>query len=346
MITTRRESSVTQQQIADRLGISRQLVTHALNGTRHSRISEETREEIRRVARELNYRPRSLTTHNIGYLLPTDGAYLEAEHTFTLKVEHHARKASYRLITYGVCEESQLDNLAETFNAKTVDGVISSRWYDGKIQQFLPADVPLVLVTDEYGIAPEVDVVTSDARATLAAMTTHLLNMGHRRIGLAGSAVDTVKQHRDIIEGATQALGDWGLPSQQLVLLRGEAHEIYDGLRRLAQQALLPTAWIGTSSTYTTALATGLYTMGLRIPEDVSVMSFIDSPSFVCFPAPLAATTAFGDEVAERALWRLVQKIEGDMTPARHECVAAQILERSSVAVPPRLEIQGKDGVK
>lgn len=328
---------ITQQEIAEKAGVSRALVTHALNGTRHSRISEETRRTIQRVARELNYRPRSLTTHNIGYLLPIDNAYLEAEHTFSLQVERAARLAGYRLITFGVQDESELDSLPETFNAKTVDGVIAPRWYDGKIRHALPPEVPLLVVADDDHIAPEVDVVSTDARATIRAMTQYLLDYGHERIGVVLSASDEVKQHRDIVQGGLDALRDNRLSDDHLVFTRGVVEGVVASMKEVLAGPEVPTAWIAASSTYATAVFLGLYARGYQIPQNVSMMSFFDSPSFQAFPVPLTATTAFGVEVAEKAMERLVAKIEREAGAPLHQSIAARIIERASVAAPQRV---------
>lgn len=322
---------VTQQDIADRLGVSRELVAHALNKTHRTRISAEMRHKVEQLAREMNYKPRRLTTHNIGYLLPTSGTYLEAEHALAIHVEGMARAAGYRLILIGMKEVAELDSLSEALNPKTVDGVISPRWYSGKIRHALSPDIPLVVVADEDNISPDVDVVSIDAHATIKNMAQYLIDRGHRQIGLAMSAVDTVKQHRDIVRGARDALRANGLPVDNLTFARGSTEEVAASLKTLLAQPQMPTAWITSTSAYALAIAFGLNYHGKRIPEDVSVMSFLDSRQFNALPTSLTSTTAFGAELAQMAVARLIEKIEGTSSEAQHQLVAARIIERASV---------------
>ncbi len=62
---------ITHQHIADKLGISRTLVTSALHGSSGSRISSERRREIENLAREMGYRPRNMTTRVIACIMPS-----------------------------------------------------------------------------------------------------------------------------------------------------------------------------------------------------------------------------------------------------------------------------------
>lgn len=337
MIAEHKSSSsgpVTQQEIANQLGVSRQLVTHVLNKTHRTRISAEMRHKIEATAREMNYRPRRLTTHNIGYLLPATGAFLEAEHVFALYVGQIAQEAGYRLNIVNVQKNAGLNSLSETFNAKTVDGVISSCWLDGKIRQALPDNIPLVLVADDDGIADDVDVISMDAHATAQIMTQYLLDYGHRRIGLVMSAEDKIKQHRDFFRGVQDTMQRNGLPSKNLVGVRGAIEEVVPNLGQSLTRPEAPTAWIASSPMYTSAVLLGLYAHGHSVPKTASVISLFDSPSYAASPIPLTATTAFGKAVAEKAVARLIAQIEGEKTPPSHLCAEAKIIERASVGPP------------
>lgn len=325
MITKRRGSGVTHQQIADKLGVSRQLVTHALNRTHRTRISKEMREKVEQAARELNYRPRARTTHNIGYVLPLDSSYLEAEHVMSLHVEKAARALGYRLVVMGVQGETDISSLSSTFNMQSVDGVISPRWFGGAMRSALPPDLPLVLVTDEYDIDEDVDVICIDAFTTLQSMTQYLIDRGHRRIGLIVGK-GGIKQHHDIISGMQKAYEINNIPIQDICLVRGKSELV---LRNILKKTNAPTAWLVSSATYAMVIMYGIYQQGLRVPEDISVMSFLDSPSFEAMPLALTATNI---NIAELAVSRLIQKLTEQEKTAFHQHLQADIIERDSVA--------------
>lgn len=331
MIARKRSSGVTHQQIADKLGVSRQLVTHALNKTHRTRISKVMREKVIQTAHEMNYQPRGRATYNIGYVLPLDCAYLEAEHVMSLQVESAARAAGYRLVVVGVQGKADITSLSSTFNAQTVDGVISPRWFGGAMSSALPPDVPLLLTTDEYDISEEVDVVCTDAFTTVQSMTQYLIDRGHRRIGLMVGAAN-IKQHHDIISGVKEAFAANDLSEKDIYLVRGSGSEVSRSLQCDLQRAGATTAWIAASATYAMAILYGLYQQGKSVPEDVSVMSFTDSPSFEAMPISLTATDAFGAKCAGMAVSRIIRKVSKLEETAIHQHVQAHIIERGSVA--------------
>ena len=327
MIAKKRRGAVTHQQIADKLGVSRQLVTHALNKTHRTRISLEMRKKVEQAARELNYQPRARTTHNIGYVLPLDSSYLEAEHVMSLQVESVARAAGYRLVVVGVQGEKDIASLSDAFNVQTVDGVISPRWFGGAIRSALPPDLPLVLTTDEYDIDADIDVICVDAFATFQSMTQYLIDKGHRRIGLVvGKAA--IKQHHDIISGVRKAYENNDFPRRDICLVQGNTEEANRLLGDILPKANAPTAWLASSATHAMSILYGIYQQGLLVPRDVSVMSFTDSPSFEAMPVALTVTKS---DVAELAVSRLIQKVTGPEKPTEHQHLQAEIMERDSV---------------
>src|SRR5687767_1415852 len=114
--------SVTHQDIADKLGLSRTAVTRALHGTRTSNISMETQRAIVTAARELGYRPRNRTTYTVGLVIGGRSLGDSATGVLLRDVERELRERGYRLMIASVWNDD-LEEVRESLTPKTVDGV-------------------------------------------------------------------------------------------------------------------------------------------------------------------------------------------------------------------------------
>lgn len=119
---------VTIRDIAEIVGVSHSTVSRALRD--HPRISQETKEKIRRVARELNYHPNasaislsSKRMQSIGLVIPDvrDAFYGE----IIAGVDEVTYKAGYNLVLYLTHAERSRELAAlEQINQRRVDGVV------------------------------------------------------------------------------------------------------------------------------------------------------------------------------------------------------------------------------
>lgn len=324
---------VTHQKIADKLGISRALVTHALNGTANSRISAESRAEIERVARQLNYSPRSRTTHNIGYVSSFQEMKLDTENSLLLQFEDSVRAQGYRLLLASY-KPGSYQELGDMLNAKTVDGIILNRWLDGTIARSIPSQVPWVLISDEYGIDKNVDMVALDTVGTARNAVRYLIEAGHKKIVLViGTA--QVKFHDGIIEGSRQAFVAAGLPENSLRMIRTlHIEDIGGELLPMMRSSDAPTAVLCTSPGQAMSVQYSLRSEGYRIPRDVSTMCLVDHERLRALPPHLTTTNALSDKYVEAAVNRLMAKIKNPLLPPEQRVIAGEVVERESVGNP------------
>lgn len=187
--------SVTQQQIADKLQISRSLVAMALKG--HSSVAQGTQERVREAARELGYNEssnqaaRQLITKRYGRQLRTN----------TLAMIFPPMQSSPRHIPFymplieGVETETQqlgLDmciclmrsgNLPRIVEAHGVDGVITLVESAEQIAAMHKLGIPVVTFQDHTGATHNID---RDDQSGIYQATRHLLALGHRNIAFLG----------------------------------------------------------------------------------------------------------------------------------------------------------------
>lgn len=313
------------------MGISRALVTKALHRSSRTRVSDETRNEILRVAQQLGYQPRNITTRNIGYVISLDQLQLEGETNFLRYVQQALRRYGYRL-TLADFDAANPQALRDVLNRKTVDGVLLTQWFDGRVLEVLGDDVPMMLTTDEYGLSEEFDLVAVEARSTLATLTKHLLAYGHEQFCLVIGA-GHVKYHHRIAQGVCDALRDANLDESHLRIVEVSNNaSIAPLLTKAMRRKNRSTAVIAANPSQAVPALFALLEAGYKVPADVSLVSSVDSSQFTVLRPHLTATTMAGLEIAERAVQRLVQKIENPALPPQRIFVAGEIIERDSVA--------------
>lgn len=321
---------VTHQQIADRLGVSRALVTQALQRTHQFRIGEDTRLEIERVAREMGYEPRNVTTHTIGVLATPSQLSNTADMMSLVFLDEALSERGYRLTIINPELPGRM-RLSDVVNRKTVDGVVLTLWNQGRERTLLSPDLSCVLMSEEDGVPDgAIDQIGIDLFGTLKNVFRHLLDRGHCRICLLpGPYTDGFARRVQLA-----ALRAWRELDQPKLNLRLEpVHPSRGGevIRQVMQSAKPPTAIVCADDYRMMPVFCALQSGGYRIPEDISVIGMLDAPHYGTFEKPITATDAVGPEMAHRVAERVVSRIKTPgLTPAR-QFVAGEIIDRSTV---------------
>jgi LacI family transcriptional regulator len=333
----------TLRDVAKRVGLSAATVSRALSG--HPYVDEQTRGRVVRAARELGYRPNALaralrvqTTRTIGLIIPDirNDFYAASATVLQGALEGHG----YRLI---LCisnsdpahDRSYLRTLAE----HRVDGIVHvpSAPTDARELQAGGRTIPLVELLRHSPDAP-FDAIVSDDREGAAALTRHLLDLGHRRIAmLTGPQEFSTTRYR--VDGYRTALRDAGLGADDEIVLYGtyspasgqfQAREVL-GMRPL------PTAIFSSGSPLTGGVLRALADARMRIPADLSVVAYEDpewyafsSPPLTCYSLPLRE---MGRVAADHIVARVT---EGEASPAEPTVLrfSGRLIVRESTAKP------------
>jgi LacI family transcriptional regulator len=179
--------------------------------------------------------------------------------------------------------------------------------------------------------------LTMDDERAARLATAHLAELGHRRIGfIAGSPEYQLSARR--VSGWRAAMAEAGLESEHLLAEGDFSHA--SGRAAAAQLLDLPappTAIIGSNDQMTLAALEIGRERGLRVPEDLSLVSFDDTPIVRFTHPPLTAILQPIAEVAARATELIIQAQGGQgdaMDSAAPVVVSAQLLVRDSTARP------------
>lgn len=144
----------------------------------------------------------------------------------------------------------------------------------------------------------------------------YLLYKGHRKIGFLGPAYKLDQKKRPALEARRQYFIDYmknaGLYDEHLIIDTGlSAKDGSAQIRKwLEQKDHIPTALLAYNEESAITAVSNLREVGLRIPEDVSVISFNDTPLSILTEPPLTSVTAHLEVMGEMAVKMLLDRLD------------------------------------
>lgn len=328
----------TLADIAQKAGVSQATVSLVLNGVANARIADATRARVQAVASELGYTRKASVQQGgaavIGLLIdevvttPFAPPFIEGA-----RLEAAAQGALLLVCCTGgdpAVEEAALASLRATRLA----GVIYASLVTRAVQPPAALEgLPAVLLNCHAARSPLPSVVPGDVVAGFAA-TTALIRAGHRRIAhIPGEAWGEAARDRAL--GYRRALASADMPFDA-GLVAEPAWTAVSG--RAAALALLAQADPPTAIfCFNDRVALGVYEaaaeLGLRLPEDLSVIGFDNDDIAATLQPPLTTMVLPHDEMARWAVDRVLSP--APTAPLRMK-VDCELIERASVAAPRR----------
>ncbi|MCC6314166.1 MAG: LacI family DNA-binding transcriptional regulator [Thermomicrobiales bacterium] len=319
-----RAAGATIEDVARASGVSISTVSRIING-RAGAAGAATRERVQAAITQLDYVPnraaRSLKTgrsHLIGVLLadishPYWGMVLGG-------VEDACQQRGYGAVVSGAAERVDLENRYLTlFLSQQVDGILLNPAHAdaGTIAAWSRLTVPIVSLDRTLPGLP-FDLVAMDNERGMRLAVEHLAALGHHRIGFVSWEPGDYSNRLERLAGYRAALVDASLPATD-DLVRFARMGWEDGVRATAAllaQPQRPTAVISASSMLNLQVLAAAKRLGLRVPEDLSVVGHDDAPWDDLLDPPLTTIATPARELGALAAVRLIAAIEAD-TPAR-----------------------------
>lgn len=280
-------STATLREVAKRAGVSLGTASQALN--RRPTVSLETRARVVEAAKSLGYLGKE--TQNgaveqvgmVGMLVKKSYGLSEAVNPFyshvQAGVESECRRRGLSLMfsNIEVDQRNRPMTLPAMLFDPRIDGlVIIGTLIDdavGFIQR--KADRAIVLI-DGYAPKMQHDAVLIDNCQGMMGLVQHLIDLGHRRIGLVGWEPETAFSIQERMEGYCTALRENGISETYIEETRLEREAGYAGAQRLLKRAPQVTALVGCNDDTAIGALYGARDLGLNIPGDVSVAGFDD----------------------------------------------------------------------
>jgi len=281
----RRPSTITD--IAKALNVSASTVSRALHDS--PSISQETKDAVMELAKQLNYQPNMLAvsllnkrTKTIGVIVPEITSYFFA--TVISGVQDMVEEAGFKLI---ICQSNESyeeeQKLIETLSLGRVDGFLISP--SSKTTKFdhlekLRASGTPVVVFDRDCPNFEADKVLVDDYDGAFQAVDYLIKTGCKRIAhISGPQNLTTCQHRK--KGYLDALKKNGLEIDELLNSEVEGFTSEDGeeaTRKLLDLNLPPDAIFAINDAVAIGAMSVIRERGMKIPDDISIVGFDDEP--------------------------------------------------------------------
>lgn len=304
--------------MAERLGYSATTISRVLSGKAEKyRISPDTVNAVLREARRCNYSPsvaaqslRTRRSNTIGLLLPSVANPYFADMASVIITELNS--AGYTTIVVDTMEsEQRLSESARSLISRQVDGILAVPCGEkGMDLEMLSAQIPVVLIDRYYEDTSLPYVTTNNYQGGLDA-TRHLLSRGHTRISCI-QGVQSSMPNKERVRGYMKAMKDEGL-AQDIDII-GNEFSVQNGYletKLLMSRAQRPTAIFALSNTIMLGALKAIREAGLRIPEDVALISF-DNNLYMDYMTPsITRISQPVEDMAKLAVKILLDKIKG-----------------------------------
>lgn len=328
----------TIEDVARKAGVGKVTVSYVLNGRAEEfRISAETSRRIKLAAEELQYHPHALGQMLARRRTDTIGVVFQG-------VNHFAGMSSFiSEVLRGVCEETVVlgyDVVLHTRQGETVGGearYLSSGRLDGALL-LRDSDDPLPSTLASHGLPvvvffsrpedPTIPFVDSDNFAGGRLAAQHFITQGHTRIAIVRGPSKSADA-RDRHAGFEQALKTSGLTLQD-----DEVLDIYSHVSDFSEFVAMmskpdrPTAVFVWADDVAFRCIQCLTELGLRIPEDVSIIGYDSTAACASSNPPLTSVRQPITQMARLATRMLV------------DCVRGSKPEISQIVLPPQLDIR------
>ena len=311
----------TRNDVAKLAGVSTAVVSYVTSNGPQS-VAPATRQRVLDAAAALGYRPnaaaRSLkmgATQLLGMVIPDATNLYFAE--LAAAVEVAAEEQGFDLlVAHSHSSRSREVKLLRSFTSRQVDGIILlSSVTDQSAAALGTTNTPLVGLGRNLGV-PDALAFTVDHRAGARAGVQHLIEHGHKSIGLViGDEPAEVAHSREV--GWMDALSDAGLHRGPVVRAEYSRAGGREAGRQLLASGQRPTAVFVASDIQATGVIRAMHEAEVRMPEDMAIVSFDASPESEYTWPPLTSVQQPINEMARSAVEAIVQLRSGEATASR-----------------------------
>ncbi len=334
----------TIHDIADKAGVSIGTVSRVLNAKPD--VSSTTRERILHVMDELDYRPSGFArglalqkSHVIGFLAADMMNPNFPE--LARGVVDHARKRGYSVMFFDTRRNLEMEReAAHILESEHVAGVVAPILEEvlNDLGRLYDQGVPVVRIYRDNSPLTTPLVALDNVEAGRIA-TSHLLSLGHQRIGFIGRQSMPLSD-TERLEGYQDALDSQGLSVSDELIVTGTASR--DGgaaaMTRLLNLPDPPTAVFASKDVMAIGTYDAILESGRLIPEDMSVISHDDIEASCLVRPRLTTLTTYRHRLGAAAVEMLFQQIDGDTEAELERVFTAELVERESTAPPRRTQ--------
>jgi DNA-binding LacI/PurR family transcriptional regulator len=335
------KNNVTSNDVARLAEVSQSAVSRTF--TPGASVSAETRARVMEAARKLGYRPNAIAStlssrrsRMIAVVLSNlqNQFYPVVVETLSQRLQ----KDGYHVLLF-ITDTQDADELLLELMRYQVDGIVMASMHlsSGLAQQIADARIPVVMFnrTTSKG---SISTVSSDNFGGGKAVAHFLADGGHRRVAyLAGAEDSSTNQDRE--QGLRAGLAERGLRIVARAVGNYEFQGAAQATRELFSSLLTsperPDAIFVASDHMAFAAMDALRELGLRVPEDVSVVGFDNVPQAGWGAYRLTTVEQSATPMVEATVRILLQQLEDDAVSSDNVVLPTRLVIRHSARRPP-----------
>jgi len=314
------KKQATIQDIAKALSITASTVSRALND--HPKISQSTKDQVWKVARELHYQANTIASNlrkgkanTIGMIVPRINRHFFSN--AITGVESVLNPAGYNLI---ICQSEEklskeIDNI-KTLISNRVAGILISLSVETldvrHLQKVINSHIPFVMfdrVSDKLNVSR----VENDDLSGSYEMTIHLLEKGYRNIMWMGGPRN-INIYQNRFDGYKKALTEYGVDFSKQYCFEGTPtiQVALDFMRELLHANQLPEVVFATSDYMAMGVIQACQEKGLKVPDDIAVAGYANEPFAELISPKLTTVEQFSEEIGRAAAQLLLEELESN----------------------------------
>ncbi len=215
--------------------------------------------------------------------------------------------------------------------SRSIDGVIFAETWHRTANEVLDiANKPYVFVHRQFASTHQYSVTPDEVFGARLA-TSHLIALGHRRIGYINGP-EHFYASADRLRGYQAELAAHTIPFDPALVTRGdwEVESGYAGCRQLLQASPRPTAIFAGNDRMAVGAIYALFDAGLRVPEEMAVVGYDNQEVARIFRPSLTTVTLPLYEMGQATAQMLLDLMEGQSGPAEEVKIRGQLIVRAS----------------
>lgn len=332
-----RKKRITIKDIARKAGIAHSTVSRAINDVN---VSQNTKIRVLRVIEQLDYQPNLIArgliknkTQAIALITPQLTSYV-------LRViagaEDICKSLNYALMLFAT-NPWQKESLSYTWVTKNwlVDGVLilnilHQEKMAGSIKKLLKDDIPCVFINKYLG-SQQVNAVGIDNYDGVTKVVSHLVDLGHKRIGIINGGLMSVDGF-ERFEAYKKALKQFKLKYNEKIVGYGDFNKEngYEEMKRILCGSFKPTAIFCANDIIAIGAIRAIKEKGLRIPNDIAVVGFDDIEAAALITPSLTTIRSPLENIGAKAIELLVSDIKNNKKAIEEISLKTKLIVRES----------------
>jgi len=328
------------REIARNTGLSAATVSRALKA--HPDVSDATRSLVVTEAKRSGYVPtadRQLCT-SVGYMVPGDPKLWEYDWMLLDGVMKGLRQSKLDLKIVDLQRsKSHKESFTQFFVRRGLRGVVvrSALSQHSIVEDILAEQFPCVVVAERFENREDVNYVSCDSSGETTNAVNHLSDLGHQRMALVihrRADSDHLDRQRGFLEGCDTR--DIAPEKRTVIRIDANIEGGRTALNRLMSLTEPPTAIVFTDPMTATGALLRAQEVGLKIPEDLSIVGFDDGMQrYRVYPTLTAVCQDTHEIGLEAGIW-LGRKIVGQVSEPLHKILPATLEINQTTGVPPQ----------